>query len=34
MNKNTFLDYYDFTKAITTFLSLETQSLNADGQSI
>ena len=24
MNKNTFLAYYDFTNAITTFLSLET----------
>ena len=26
--------YYDFTKAITTFLSLETKSLDAHGQSI
>ena len=35
MNKNTFfLEYYDFTKAITTFLSLETKSLDAYGQSI
>ena len=29
-----FLAYYDFTKAITTFLSLETKSLDAYGQSI
>ena len=32
MNKNTFFGiYYDFTKAITTFLSLETKSLDAYG---
>ena len=29
-----FLAYCDFTKAITTFLSLETKSLDAYGQSI
>ena len=29
-----FLEYYDFTKAIITFLSLETKSLDAYGQSI
>ena len=28
-----FLAYYDFTKAITTFLSLETKNLDAYGQS-
>ena len=34
MNKNTFFGIYDFTKAITTFLSLETESLDAYAQSI
>ena len=32
--KNTFFAYCDFTKAITTFLSLETKSLDTYGQSI